>query len=608
MTIYLRAFLFSLLMVSIAGATAMEELNYWRTQNGLPALKEDKELTKFAQNKAEWRAQRLAQNGHQGPSCPGGCREGCGEATSTWGWLTCCQEETGTYAGAGVAIGRDGQRYMVLVMRGTHGSTPKGRQIGGRGARMRIIDTSHLTPDAPRVDAAGNITVPVVKSKARETQEERTAAKPVIESPVQRDARMKWWREARFGLFIHWGLYAIPAGEWDGKTNHAEWIRTTAQIPLEEYDQFVGQFNPVKFDADAWARMAKQAGMKYIVITSKHHDGFCLWPSEQTEFDVAATPIGRDIMGELKAACDKHGLKFCMYHSIMDWHHPDYLPRRDWEQNRDSEGADYERYVVFMKAQLKELVESYDPAVLWFDGEWEGTWTHEHGIALDDYMRSLKPDIIVNNRVDKGRKGMEGLTKEGDFRGDFGTPEQEIPGTGVPGMDWESCMTMNRHWGYNKADNQYKSTRDLVRKLIDIASKGGNFLLNIGPTAEGEFPPESVERLAEIGKWMETNCEAIYGTSASPCDAPEWGRITQKGRHLYLHVFDWPTDGQLNVPLTGEVKSCSLLAAPERKLDVTKSDVGLVVQLSGEAVSPIATVIDLVFVGELQAMKSAPDE
>lgn len=598
MTIHLRALMLSLLIVSVAGATAMEEVNSWRTQNGLPAFQEDAALTEFAQRKAEWRAQRLAQNGHQGPPCPGGCREGCGEATPSWGWLTCCQEETGEYAGAGVAIGRDGQRYMVLVVRGTQGSAPKGRQIGGRGARMRIINTSHLTPDAPRVDAAGNVTVPIVRSEEQGARSERVVAKP-----IDRDERMKWWREARFGLFIHWGLYAIPAGEWQGETKYAEWIRHRAKIPLDEYDKFLGQFNPVKFDADAWARMAKEAGMKYIVITSKHHDGFCLWPSEQTEFDVAATPFGRDIMGELQAACDKHGLKFCMYHSIMDWHHPDYLPRRPWEKDRSSEGADYERYVKYMKAQLKELVKSYDPAVLWFDGEWEDTWTHKHGMALDDYMRSLKPDIIVNNRVDKGRKGMQGLTKEGDFRGNFGTPEQEIPATGIAGKDWESCMTMNRRWGYNKADKKYKSTQDLVRKLIDIASKGGNFLLNVGPTAAGEFPPESIERLAEIGQWMDVNGQAIYGTSASPCDTPSWGRITRKDELIYLHVFDWPADGKLTVPLSAEVAGCRMLGALERKITAAQTDTGLELQVGPEPLSPIATVIEVKTVGEVVAQR-----
>jgi alpha-L-fucosidase len=301
------------------------------------------------------------------------------------------------------------------------------------------------------------------------------------------DARIKWWREARFGMFIHWGLYAIPAGEWQGETNHAEWIRTTARIPIEVYDEFVHQFNPVGFDADAWVRMAKDAGMKYIVITSKHHDGFCLFDSEYTDYDVMSTPFQRDILKELADACQKHGIKMCWYHSIMDWHHPDYLPRRAWE-DRPTEGADLDRYIVHMKNQLRELVQNYgEIGVLWFDGEWEDTWNHQYGQDLYDYVRSLQSNIIINNRVDVGRAGMQGLTKEGAFAGDFGTPEQEIPPTGLPGVDWETCMTMNDHWGYNRHDDNWKSTEDLIRKLADIASKGGNFLLNVGPTARGCF-------------------------------------------------------------------------------------------------------------------------
>ena len=422
------------------------------------------------------------------------------------------------------------------------------------------------------------------------------------------DQRMQWWREARFGLFIHWGLYAIPAGEWQGKKKYAEWIRHKAKIPLEEYNQFLDEFNPVRFDADAWAQMAKNAGMKYVVITSKHHDGFCLWPSEHTDFDVQSTPFGRDIMGELKAACDKHGLVFCMYHSIMDWHHPDYLPRRDWEKQRSTEGADYDLYVAYMKRQLQELVEHYQPGVLWFDGEWEKTWTHEHGKDLDDYVRGLKSDIIINNRVDKGRRGMQGLTKDGDYRGDFGTPEQEIPDTGIPGMDWESCMTMNRHWGYNRHDKNFKSTQDLVRKLIDIASKGGNFLLNVGPTATGEFPAESVQRLAEMGKWMDTHSEAIYGTSASPCETPSWGRITRKGNSLYLFVFDRPADNRLLVPLKIEAARCHPLAEPEQELEVSTTDEGLVVQLTNVETDPLATVIELEAAGKISASGDASAE
>ncbi len=327
------------------------------------------------------------------------------------------------------------------------------------------------------------------------------------------DERMEWWRNARFGMFIHWGLYAIPAGEWQGSTNHAEWIRTTAQIPLETYNQFVQQFNPQNFNADEWVQAAKQAGMKYIVITSKHHDGFCLWDSEYTDYDVMSTPFQRDILLELSAACVKHNIKLCFYHSIMDWHHPDYLPRREWEKDRPTTGAQYERYVQYMKNQLQELTTEYgDIGVLWFDGEWESTWTHEMGLDLYDYVRNLKPDIIINNRVDKGRQGMAGMTKSSEYAGDFGTPEQEIPEHGEHVMDWESCMTMNNHWGYNHTDDNWKSTNTLLYNLTDIVAKGGNFLLNIGPKEDGTFPVESIERLNAIGTWMNDHQEAIYET------------------------------------------------------------------------------------------------
>ena len=431
------------------------------------------------------------------------------------------------------------------------------------------------------------------------------------ESKQQRDQRMEWWRDARFGMFIHWGLYAIPAGEWKGKTNHAEWIRTTAQIPIETYDKFVDQFNPVKFDADQWVRMAKRAGMKYIVITSKHHDGFCLWDSKQTDYDVMSTPFRRDILQELTDACKKHGIRMCFYHSIMDWHHPDYLPRRNWEKDRPTEGADYGRYITHMKKQLSELIAKYDPGVLWFDGEWEGTWTHEMGKDLYSYMLGLKSDIIVNNRVDKGRRGMQGLTEEGDYRGDFGTPEQEIPDQGLPGMDWESCMTMNNHWGWNKNDKNFKSTEDLVRKLIDIASKGGNFLLNIGPKADGTFPQESIDRLEQMGRWMEAYGESIYGTQASPFDKPSWGRCTQKklangNTRLYLHVFEWPKNGRLIVPgLVSKPIKASLMGEG-RELATEAGGTFVAVSVPEEMPNKIATVIALEIKGKPEIVKINP--
>jgi alpha-L-fucosidase len=406
---------------------------------------------------------------------------------------------------------------------------------------------------------------------------------------------MRWWEDARFGLFIHWGLYSVPAGEWKGDTTHAEWIRTTAQIPIHEYEKFVQQFDPEKFNAEEWVKLAKAAGMKYIVITTKHHDGFCMFDTKQTDFDIMSTPFHRDVMKELAAACKKEGIELCFYHSIMDWHHPDYLPRRDWEKDRPATGANFDNYVSYMKNELKELLTNYGKiGVLWFDGEWENTWTPARGKDLYEYVRKLQPSIIVNNRVDVGREGMQGLTKAG-FSGDFGTPEQEIPATGIPGADWESCMTMNNNWGFNRHDDHWKSSEDLVRKLIDIASKGGNFLLNVGPTAEGVFPQPAIERLKAIGSWMSLNRESVYGTKASPFKNLSWGRCTQKpitgGTRLYLHVFDWPADAKLIVPALGSpVTNCYSLAS-KKKLRAAKTGSDYVIDISGIEQKEYATVI-----------------
>lgn len=429
------------------------------------------------------------------------------------------------------------------------------------------------------------------------------------------DARIAWWDEARFGLFIHWGLYAIPAGEWNGRgvPGVGEWIMHQAQIRPADYEPLKDRFDPVAFDADQWVRLMKEAGCRYFVITTKHHDGFALFRSEVSDYDIGATPFGqgndRDIMRELADAARRHGVRIGWYHSIMDWHHPDYLPRRPWDE-RPTQDADFARFKQFLHAQIREILTNYGPIdILWFDGEWESTWTHADGVELYDLVRAISPHTLINNRVDKGRQGMMGMTADRDdgwYRGDFGTPEQEIPATGfAPGVYWESCMTMNDSWGYKSGDTNWKSDTTLIRQLIDTASKGGNYLLNVGPDATGTIPPASIERLRAIGQWLEVNAESIHGTKAGVFPRLPWGRSTTRvlpngDTAIYLHVFDWPQDGRLLVPgLVSEVVSVRGLHR-DRMLRVAgtePTEEGLVVLLNADAWNPHACVIELVVEG-----------
>ena len=409
------------------------------------------------------------------------------------------------------------------------------------------------------------------------------------------DARMKWWRDARFGMFIHWGVYSVPAGVWAGTnvTRHgAEWIMngTAGRISMADYEKFPAQFDPEKFNAEQWVQIAKDAGMKYIVITAKHHDGFAMFHSQASKFNIYdATPFKRDPLKELAAACAQAGIKLGFYYSqAQDWNHPGGAASGGhWDPHQD---GDMDKFIETVDIpQLKELFSNYGKvAVIWWDTPIG--MTPERAEKLLPLLK-MQPDIISNNRLDSKK-----------ITGDYGTPENKIP-TNALASDWETCMTMNHTWGFRSYDHEWKSTETLVRNLVDIASKGGNFLLNVGPTSEGLIPGPSVERLKEMGAWMKVNGAAIYGTSKSPLPAqPAWGRVTAKDGKLYLHVFDWPADGRLTVSgLKAAPQSARLLAAAAGKSLPMAVPVeanfqyGTTIQLPRQPLDPMDTVVVLQF-------------
>ncbi|MDF7826784.1 alpha-L-fucosidase [Pontiellaceae bacterium B12227] len=421
---------------------------------------------------------------------------------------------------------------------------------------------------------------------------------------VEREVRMEWWREARFGMFVHWGLYSIPAGEWNGrkwKNGGVEWIQKKANIPAEEYEKtLVPQFEPKPGFAEEWAETAKLAGCRYLVFTSKHHEGFSMHDSKVTTFD-AKDACGRDIFKEVVDATHAEGLKFGAYHSVIDWHHPQAyagfgLPTIKGVTN---EGRDNSVYVDYLHRQVEEIMSGYGPIdIVWWDfskpdcqGE---SWRAEELIAM---VRKYQPQILMNDRLFATKHGFMSK-KESPLkgwnpnRGDFTTPEQHIPDTGAEGVDWETCMTMNTTWGYNQHDHKWKTSEKLIRNLVNVVSKGGNYLLNIGPMADGTIPQESIERMKVIGQWMDVNGEAIYGTTASRFKKPQWGRYTSKSDRFYAHVFQWPEDREIVVDAQNlEVSRAYLLADKEQDLQINQTPQGLVIHVPKNAPDKIASVI-----------------
>jgi alpha-L-fucosidase len=446
-------------------------------------------------------------------------------------------------------------------------------------------------------------------------------------APDADDHRMEWWREARFGMFIHWGVYSVPGGVYKGiQVNRiAEWIMNRGKIPVAEYKAFAKDFNPVKYDADAWVKMAKDAGMKYIVITSKHHDGFAMFDTKASEWDIVdATPYKKDVLKPLADACRKYGLKLGFYYShAQDWVNPGGAAARkvatEGYANPDSAAIDaytsansghwdpaqttktMSQYIKDVAIpQVKELLTNYgDIAVIWWDTP--TGMTDEYAEEFKELLK-MQPNIITNDRL-----------KRPNFPGDYKTPEQRIPNLSeLDGKDWETCMTMNETWGYKSYAHNWKSSQTLVRNLIDIASKGGNYLLNVGPKPDGSFPQESINILKEMGEWMKVNSEAIYGTSASPFGLFDWGRCTKKqnGKNttLYFSVFDWPKDGKLVIPNFKNSVSAAKFLANGKAVKTNVKDNTLTITLPAEALNTIATVIKVDVKGAVEAAAIAPKD
>lgn len=366
-------------------------------------------------------------------------------------------------------------------------------------------------------------------------------------------ASRQWFQDARFGLFIHWGIYSeLGAGEW---------VMNTRGIPAAQYERLSTFFNPIKFDAAAWVALAKAAGMKYITVTSKHHDGFAMFDSKVSDYNVMRrTPFARDPLRELVAAANKEGIKVFFYYSQLDWHSTDYYPvGQTGRTSGRSAGGDFDRYLDYMNAQLRELLTNYGSiGGIWFDGMWDRPEANWRLRETYDLIHQLQPAALIGSN-----HHMTPFPGE-----DFQMIEKDLPGQNSAGwntaalgaLPLETCETMNGSWGFNLTDHDYKSTRDLVRYLVKAAGANANFLLNVGPMPNGAIQPEFGERLQEVGAWLKVNGESIYGTRGGPIAARPWGVTTQKGNRVYVHILDW-RDDELSIPLAGKVRSARVLGS-----------------------------------------------
>lgn len=398
---------------------------------------------------------------------------------------------------------------------------------------------------------------------------------------------MEWYKAAKFGLFIHWGLYAQYGGKYKTSDNNGEKVFAWQEIPVAEYKAKAAEFNPVLFDADAWVQVAKAAGQKYIIFTAKHHDGFAMFRSEASAFNIFnATPFQRDPLKELSEACQKHGLKLGVYYSqAQDWSHKGGASQTGYWDPALQRGS-MDAYIDDVALpQVKEILTRYgEIAILWWDTP--NDMTPQRAAKFLPLLAN-QPAIITNNRLGGGASG--------DIDD---TPEQWIPVAQRPGINWEACETMNRWWGYNAYFEEWKTTAELLPKLIDVVSKGGNFLLNVGPDAKGQIPKICVDVLREMGNWLAVNGEAIYGTSASPFQPLSYGRATRKGQKLYLHVFHWPTNGKLNVPFTNTVTKAYLLNDPATTFSLSPEKNRTVISVPPYGPNPLASVVVVEFTGE----------